>query len=164
MDDNERYVNSPFPLTMVIARVIRDKKGEGQRCGAISEQPAAHEAALQAPHRIRTEASTENYLQPVQGKRGCDAAQILFLQGRGDNRGPPHTQPRAHADEHPVQDERFEPNEPPKREEPPRNAREARQPQVLVRQPLRIGCRTERGDDCLTHSRAGKPTAWRWAS
>ena len=74
MDDNERYVNSPFPLTMVIARVIRDKKGEGQRYGAISEQPAAHEAALQAPHRIRTEASTENYLQPVQGKRGCDAA------------------------------------------------------------------------------------------
>lgn len=82
-----------------------------------------------------------------------DTVRILRLRGRGGDRGASDARPCAHAGWHPAEDHRVELYGLPEREKLAHDVREARQPQIQVRQQevlawglLRIDCRAERGD------------------
>ena len=88
----------------------------------------------------------------------------MRVQGDRDNRGAPDARPRARAAGDPAQVQRRERHGLPEGEELADDIRQARQPQVQVRQQevlggglLRVHRRPERGDDREVHQGAGVP-------
>ena len=88
----------------------------------------------------------------------------MQVQGGGDNRGAPDARPRPHAGQHTSQDQRVQLHGLPQGQERAHDVRQARQPQVQVRQQallvrglLRVDRRPERGDDSEVHQGAGGP-------
>ena len=88
----------------------------------------------------------------------------MQVQGGGDNRGAPDARPRARAAGDPAEAQRRERHGLPEGEELADDIRQARQPQVQVRQQallvrglLRVDRRPERGDDSEAHQGAGGP-------
>ncbi len=86
----------------------------------------------------------------------------MRVQGRGDHRGAPDARPRAHTGQHPAQDIGLELHGLPEGEERADGVRQAREPQVQVRQQevpggglLRLNSRAQRGNDREVHQGAG---------
>ena len=97
------YATKPLPLQDGDCPGRRPLE-EGEHNGTESQQPCAHRADVQAPHRVLPKAWKEGHLQPMPRGPLDDHRAAKPMEGRRDNGGAPDAGPRAHDGGHPAQD------------------------------------------------------------